>query len=276
MKPSILKIMVASVFTLGFAGCSTPPTGTPVPTIPPETSGTAAPAQVQASAVVVPAKESRLSFVIAGLVEDVNVTEGERVQAGQALARLETSDLEYSVSAAEAALRAAELEVEVQSLREKEFNWSKFNFEYVSPPAERIEEAQSRAAQSRFALQAAKASLAQGTLLAPFEGTVTEVAISPGEYVQPGQVVIVLANLEHLLIETKDLSELNVDAVEIGQPATVFVEALADEFPGTVTAISPISDTLGGDVVFKVTVELEGKPPGLLWGMSADVDINVQ
>ena len=65
-------------------------------------------------------------------------------------------------------------------------------------------------------------------------------------------------------------------ASEVGQPAMVSVEALGDEFPGTVTAISPISNTLGGDVVFKVTVELEGKPPGLLWGMSADVDINVQ
>ena len=55
-----------------------------------------------------------------------------------------------------------------------------------------------------------------------------EVDISPGEYVQPSQVVIVIVTLENLQIETTDLSELNVAAVEIGQPATVFVEALGE------------------------------------------------
>ena len=65
-------------------------------------------------------------------------------------------------------------------------------------------------------------------------------------------------------------------AVKIGQPATVFVEALAEEFPGKVTAISPISDTIGGDVVFKVTIQLDEQPEDLLWGMSADVEINVE
>jgi hypothetical protein len=30
---------------------------------------------------------------------------------------------------------------------------------------------------------------------------------------------------------------------------------------------------LGGDVVFKVTIELDDQPEGLLWGMSADVQI---
>jgi hypothetical protein len=42
-----------------------------------------------------------------------------------------------------------------------------------------------------------------------------------------------------------------------------------------VTAISPISDTIGGDVVYKVTVQLDEQPIDLLWGMSADVEIDV-
>jgi HlyD family secretion protein len=128
----------------------------------------------------------------------------------------------------------------------------------------------------RSALEVVKASIVQGTLTAPFEGTVVEVNVSPGEYVQPSQVVIVLVALEDLRIETTDLSELNVAAVKIGQPATVYIEALDDEFSGDVIAISPISDTIGGDVVFKVTIQLDEKPPALLWGMSADVEIDVE
>jgi hypothetical protein len=86
----------------------------------------------------------------------------------------------------------------------------------------------------------------------------------------------VLAQLENLKIETTDLSELNVDAVEIGQHATVYVEALDKEYPGVVVAISPISDTVGGDVVYKVTIKLDEQPRDLLWGMSADVEIQTE
>jgi HlyD family secretion protein len=128
----------------------------------------------------------------------------------------------------------------------------------------------------RSALEVVEASIAQGTLTAPLEGTVVEVNVSSGEYVQPAQAVVVIADLQNLKIETTDLSELNVAAVKIGQPARVYVEALDDEYSGKVTAISPLSDTIGGDVVFKVTIQLDEYPPDLRWGMSADVEIDVE
>ena len=61
--------------------------------------------------------------------------------------------------------------------------------------------------------------------------------------------------------------------VQVGQPATAFIKALNKEFTGKVTDVSLISSTLGGDVVFKVTIELDEQPQKLLWGMSADVQI---
>jgi len=48
---------------------------------------------------------------------------------------------------------------------------------------------------------------------------------------------------------------------------------LDEEFTGEVIDIDRVSSTLGGDVVFKVTIELDKQPQGLLWGMSADVQI---
>ncbi len=276
MKCTFWIKLLVSAFVLVVVGCSPAPTTTPIPVILPDASDTSAPSQVKASAVVVPAQESRLSFVISGLVEDITVAEGDQVQAGQALVKLDTSELEYDVISAEAALTSAEIDAKMQRQREKKFNFQTFKFVHVSPPAEKILAADSRVEQSRYALEVAKASLAQGTLLAPFEGTVVEVNISPGEYVQPAQVVIVIVSLENLQIETTDLSELNIAAVQVEQPARVFVEALNEEFPGKVTAISPVSDTIGGDVVFKVTIQLDEQPKGLLWGMSADVEINVE
>ena len=276
MKPILQITLFVAAFVLVLASCIPSSSATPIPSVSLDIADTSASSQVQASAVVVPAQESRLSFVVSGMVENITVAEGAQVQAGQALVKLDTSELEYDVIAAEAALTSEIVDARLQKLRDKKFDFRTFKFVHVSPPAEKIEAADSRVEQSRFALEVAKASLAQGTLLAPFGGTVVEVNISPGEYVQPAQTVITIADLSNLQIETTDLSELDVAAVEIGQPATVYVEALDEEFPGVVTSISPISNTLGGDVVFKVTIKLDEQPVGLLWGMSADVTINVE
>jgi RND family efflux transporter MFP subunit len=276
MKPILQITLFVAAFVLVLASCIPSSSATPIPTVSLDAVGASASGQVKASAEVVPAQESHLSFVIPGMVKEVNITEGDQIQAGQALVQLDTSELEYDVVSAEAALIVAKVDAETQKQREKKFNFQTFKFVHVSPPAEKIQQAESRVKQSQFAVEVAKASLAQGTLLAPFGGTVVQVDTAPGEYVQPGQVVIDIANLDNLQIETTDLSELDIATVKIGQPASIYVEALNEEFSGVVTAISPISDTLGGDVVFKVTIKLDEQPQGLLWGMSADVTINVE
>jgi multidrug resistance efflux pump len=99
------------------------------------------------------------------------------------------------------------------------------------------------------------------------------VDISPAETVVPGRVIITLGDLSKLQVETKDLSERDVPRVQVGQTASIFIKPLNQEFSGKVIDISRISSTVGGDVVFKVTIDLDKQPQGLLWGMSADVTI---
>jgi len=272
MKNSVLSVFSLvrwprrAVVSLGFllvAGCAPTATATAIPPVNLDTAPSEA-TSVQASAEVVPARETRLSFVIAGPIEALTVTEGDMVAAGQTLATLSSPDLEYGVLQAEAAFRSAE------------FDYAYWEFPRTNRPPERRELAEQQLIQVQRSLDTAKARFAQTMLVAPFPATVVSVEAQPGEYVNPGQVVIVLAELDRLLVETTDLGELNIAAVDIGQPATVYVEALSEEFPGSVTAISPISDTIGGDVVYKVTIKLEEQPEALRWGMSADVDINVE
>jgi multidrug resistance efflux pump len=70
------------------------------------------------------------------------------------------------------------------------------------------------------------------------------------------------------------LSERDVPKVAVGQTATVTVKALNQDITGRVSAISPLADTLGGDQVYKVTIDLDKLPPGLLAGMSVVVQID--
>jgi len=49
---------------------------------------------VVASALVIPAQVSQLGFPISGLVKEVSVKEGDKIQAGQTLVALDTPELE--------------------------------------------------------------------------------------------------------------------------------------------------------------------------------------
>ena len=251
---------------LAMASCAPAGIDTAIPTIALDPASSFEDSTVRASAEVLPSQEARLSFVIAGPIEEVTVQEGNVVEAGQILATLGAPDLEYGVLQAEAAVREAE-----------------FDYEYWKLPriiagrlTERGELAKQELETAQRSLDTARAVFDQTKLVAPFAATVVSIEAQPGEYVQAGQVILVLANLNDLIVETTDLSELKVAAVDTGQLVSVYVEALDKEFRGVVTAISPISDTIGGDVVFKVTVQFEEPPLDLLWGMSADIEIHTE
>ena len=68
-------------------------------------------ATVSASGSIAPKAQATLTFKTPGLVAEVNVEEGDRVEAGEVLARLETKDLELAVAQAEASLAQAEAQL---------------------------------------------------------------------------------------------------------------------------------------------------------------------
>ena len=139
------------------------------------------------------------------------------------------------------------------------------------PVPEDVELAEARLITARAQLAAAQSVLENIELRAPFDGTVTELNIHESEWVTPGQTVLVLSDLQNLRVETTDLSERDVPKVEIGQPVTVTIEALNQSVTGRVSDISPLADTLGGDVVYKTTIDLDTRPSGLRAGMSVEV-----
>jgi RND family efflux transporter MFP subunit len=237
-------------------------------------SGSNPPAQkaVSASAVIVPAQVSQMGSLISGLVQEVPVKEGDAAKAGQTLVVLDTPELKFAVAGAEASLRSAESYAKLQSYkRVKDRRKGKVFFDIVAPEVRQRADAQVQQAQA--ALEIAQANLAQGTLLAPYDGTVVSINVVPGEFVQENQVVVTLATLETLQLETTDLSEHDITQVKIGDPANIFVEALNASISGKVIGISPIADTVGGDVVYKVILSFDQQPENLLWGMTAEVTI---
>jgi RND family efflux transporter MFP subunit len=257
----VLTIMVAALIT---AGCSQAGEGTPIPTVVLGGSSNASSsgsdeATVAASGEVVPEPKAELSFPLTGTVQQVEVAPGDRVRQGQALIMLDPTLWTAKVQEAEGVLASAEAE---ERLRIRN-----------GDDQEHIDAANADVDRAIASLDAAKATLQQATLTAPFDGTIASVEISPGETVTPGLIVIMIGDLSGFEVVTTDLSERDVPAVAIGQPAVISVNALGEEFPGSVADISRLASVVGGDVVYEVTLRFDEQPQGLLWGMTAEVRI---
>lgn len=264
------SLIVALLIALVLSACSSMgATPTAIPTVSLDNNNSPSNNQadnqegVSASAIIVPIHEAELSFASVGRVKAVHVKVGDQVKSGQALVELDTALLEAKVKEAQANLAVAQVQVDY--------------LKRVGTDEVHLQSAQAEVDRAQALLDSANTTLSsQSTLVAPFDGTIVSVDISPAETVVPGRVVITLGDLSRFQVETTDLSERDIPRVQIGQSASIFVESLGEELSGKVSDISRISSTVGGDVVFTVTVDLDQQPKGLLWGMSADVSIETE
>lgn len=100
-------LLLAAGALVGCGGATTTTMPTDVPVVAQAGEGT-----VVAEAVIEPVEWNDVRFGISGVVAEVLVREGDVVQAGTPLARLETADLERAVERARMALRQAEIALE--------------------------------------------------------------------------------------------------------------------------------------------------------------------
>ncbi len=261
-----IYLMIVTIIALTLAACSQGATPEVIPTISLDSSSTQSSSpsvgNASASGVVVPVRKVELAFPTLGAVKTVQVVAGDQVSANQPLVTLDASILESRIKEAEANVVIAQTNVTY--------------LKRAGETQERIDAAVADVEAAQARVDIAKAQLQQATLVAPFDGTIASVEISPAEIANPGQIVIVMGDLTHFQIETTDLSEKDAPSVQIGQTANVFIDALGQEFSGVVVDIARVPETVGGDVVYKVIIELNEQPEGLRWGMSSEVKIETE
>ena len=123
-------------------------------------------------------------------------------------------------------------------------------------------------------LLVAQTRLAQTRIAAPFDGVIALLNVSVGDFVAPAQTLLIVSDVENMQVKTTDMSERDIIRVQVGAPAEVMVDALGETFPATVLSISPLANTLGGDVVYEVTLRFDESPTGVFGGMTAEVAID--
>ena len=127
---------------------------------------------------------------------------------------------------------------------------------------------------AQLALEAAQADLAHAILLAPFDGVVSAVPVSVGEWAAPGATVVELLDVSRWRTETKNVGELQIARVRVGQEVLVRVNAFREEtLHGRVVTISPVAVVQQGDTTYTLTIELEPTDLNLRSSMTAQVEI---
>ncbi len=177
----------------------------------------------------------QIASEIAGLIEQINFTEGGMVNAGDVLIKLDDDLAEAQVTDAKAryALAAA------NDKRAKQLSASGFATEKAfDEAATRFEIAQATLALERM-------RLAKHVIRAPFSGVVGLRKVSPGSFVAVGTPIVNLEKIDMLQVDFK-LPEQFLSSVSVGQTVDILVDAHPGRtFVGEIYAIDPQLDVNG-------------------------------
>lgn len=187
----------------------------------------------------------------------------EKLDEAQADYNAAVKRLTYEFALLEALAKLAKAERDYQTLSK-------------GPDPDLVALAEARLTTAKAALAAAEKRLDDLEIKALYGGTISEVYVREGEYVAPGQPIMLLADLEHLRVETTDLNEIDVARVKVGDKVVITFDALPDVMVnGEVVLISPKASE-GSGVNYTVVIEMDETPAELRWGMTAFVDIQVE
>jgi len=267
--------------------------------------------KVSATGKIQPEIEVKLSSEVSGEIIELPIVEGQMVEKGDLLVRINPDLYQSSLQRSRAGLQnvKANYAQAEASLREAKSNYdrnkilfekgiiSKSEWDRIVAAYE-VAEASKNAAY--YGMQSAAATvteatdnLARTTIYSPMRGTISKLDVELGERVvgtqqMAGTEILRVANLSNMEVEV-DVNENDIVKVSVGDSTIVEVDAyLKKEFNGVVTQISNSAITgLTADQVtnFKVKVRIlessyqdlrEGKPENyspFRPGMTATVDI---
>jgi RND family efflux transporter MFP subunit len=249
---------------------------------------------LDASGYVVARRLATVASKTIGRVTEVLIEEGQHVEAGQIVARLDDSNVRAAVEQSRAQLAQAEASLEAARVALADakpiFDRNEQQIKSAVISAQQFDTARAayNAAKADFdvrtrAVESARATLSvqlryldDMTVRAPFAGVVTVKAAQAGEIVSPQSAggftrtgIGTIVDMDSLEVEV-DVSENFINRVKPSQPATIKLNAYPDwEIPAEVIAVIPTADRSKATV--KVRVGFKEKDARVLPDMGARV-----
>jgi membrane fusion protein (multidrug efflux system) len=212
----------------------------------------------------------------AGTLLALAVAEGQRVQAGQALGRIDLADLHSRVDDRAASVQQAEAML-VEAQRQHESNLRLADQSFISPIA--LQSSQARLDAARAQLRSAQAQLSttrigvrEAALVAPIAGIVGKRHVVPGEKLSAEQPVLTIVNLTRLELAGA-VATHEVSLLQAGQAVLVSVEGRAEPVSGRIDRIAPAAEA--GTRAIGVVVALDDADERLRAGQYAQARVTL-
>ena len=261
---------------------------------------------------VKPAITIELRAEASGIVENVSVREGDRVTAGQELARLDSKPAQTALDQAEANMRQAELQdaatqldldEETYEVRKRVYERSKALFDQGLLPRDQLEQrelefknagraierahrniesSQARIAQVKASVEQSRTQLLHTTIRAPFDAFVLRRQVEVGSGVagvrqsaSGGTILMTLGDARESSLVAK-ATAADARRLKVGQAARVRLDSDASQqLPGVVTSISTAGDVDPSTklTTFPIVISLKAQPAGGWVNVPAQAEI---
>lgn len=198
---------------------------------------------------------------VAGIVETIHFTEGQRVEAGDALVQLDAAALRAELDQARALLDDARNQLS----RARQLQPGQ------TIAAQRLETLEALSRQAEGRVRQATARLEELRVIAPFSGRVGLRQVSPGALIQPGTTITTLDDTSKVRIEFS-VPEVHLARIRVGSGVAARSSAYGERrFEGQVTVIDTRVDPATRSV--RVISEFDNSDEALRQGMFMTVEL---
>ena len=217
---------------------------------------------VHTSGMLTSSEEIKLSFKTGGIINEINVSEGEKVKKGQKLASLDLSEINSSVNQARNALEKAS----------RDFTRAENLYRDSVATLEMKQNAATALDVARSVYQTAQFNLRYSTITAPDDGVILKQLARKTELISSGYPVFLFGTSGKYWKVKASLSDRSMVKVNPGDSAIITFDAWPGEkFPGVTDLMSSMADPYTG--TYEAEILLNDKGLKLASGFVADVEI---
>ncbi|MEX0922345.1 MAG: efflux RND transporter periplasmic adaptor subunit [Rhodovibrionaceae bacterium] len=201
---------------------------------------------------------------IAGLLTEISFAEGANVTKGDLLFGLEDSIYQAELEDSRARLL----------LSQRNYERARDLYDRGAGTARSRDEAEAELRTTRAAVELATARLEKTQILAPISGVVGLRHVSQGDYVEPGEDLVNLEDIESLKVDFS-IPERYLANLRVGQRVQITVDAFPGEiFTGEVYASNPQINVAGRSIEVRARIDNAQRRlrPGLFVRVNLEID----
>lgn len=176
---------------------------------------------------------------VSGLVTDVRVVDNQTVKKGDVLFIIDRPRYQLALEQASATLASQQAAL-AQAVREDRRNQAMRDVlapEAIEQGRARVDELRAGIGQAQAARKLAKFNLERTLVRAPVAGTVSNMSLQPGVYLNAGKPALALVYDRSMRVEGY-FEETKLPAIRVGDPASIYLMGVADEIEGHVQSIA--------------------------------------